>query len=924
MKRIGKAKFNLNGFEAFSKFYTDNFRNLNETINRFRVKYLKEKEEEGTKDTENNSSEIDWHKIYEKIQDKYFGWTGHHNKKYPETMLSEMKRFYEYIVSIGGAFFLIAIHDDIAFITYGKADNLFPIYNYKEYLDIEIDPDYSAFTIDSLKQVAAIENNSAMGLILHSGLSTTSLKGLNESKEELEEKVNRVKRQMEDVKEARSGELANVKAEVEKLKAQMKKKEEELQAKIRDQMEIIEEKKRELEEQVREMELKIKVMDSTIYTIRCFLGETYELAKIRDGARVSIDCPLVVNQKLKFLDEELAKLISVYDVDGEDYRIIEDLLKYNDTAFEYFCPQDKCISFVKVSRDNRGFCEGVGKGVEGSTQILKSYEYLHGEKIGFFIRNGEQLFAGWTDEEYIKIYSEDAFLKSGYGETTEADGDMAEGKYKLTSGDEMASRFFVLSILQGILETEDIINLPKPVNVFAPDSTRIIFSYADNWITERKFGSFTKTMQRLNQKNKIGDWILVLMRLFETSTFERFDRKPKRGREDAWQNRTHDCRVSDGIHRINFIDDSGNVYVSAKKKWSHKEATSNFRINEGEYINITYWNSEWLRYYIVNKEIGHIRIGGQHVNYAHFVRFLNIAKQHITEREAEESGLIELYYPDLKSVRDWMVLLTHWKIINNVRFITDYQARRFAKYLHAGEIKILKHLHGDSYNFDWDTPSVDTIEIDYDSTGTKRNYYLRTNIPCVIYGKQEPWRHTEIDGVKRHLKRMQRTSEKNEEGETKYLCAYEYKEGNTSPEIIEKFKAIVIERTNLIYNHIINLLNKYGYSYEDIRNEARKRWMESSNKSLKTTQMQFLFIDKMLDSSVLYKPYQADNGFVSQYMELEEYDGKPNRELKFSEIVYYNELIKVYLEIANYVQDFETCKYESDTEVKGLDEYLQA
>lgn len=51
--------------------------------------------------------------------------------------------------------------------------------------------------------------------------------------------------------------------------------------------------------------------------------------------------------------------------------------------------------------------------------------------------------------------------------------------------------------------------------------------------------------------------------------------------------------------------------------------------------------------------------------------------------DTTERKRIAAYYPDLDSISDWPVLLSEWKLAKNVREITDYQAKRFAKTLSA-------------------------------------------------------------------------------------------------------------------------------------------------------------------------------------------------------------------------------------------------
>ena len=60
-----------------------------------------------------------------------------------------------------------------------------------------------------------------------------------------------------------------------------------------------------LEEKVAQMEAQIWLLDSQIYAIRCFAGETVNFAHIRTGRNAPDTEPVIIYQKLRFLDEDL-------------------------------------------------------------------------------------------------------------------------------------------------------------------------------------------------------------------------------------------------------------------------------------------------------------------------------------------------------------------------------------------------------------------------------------------------------------------------------------------------------------------------------------------------------------------------------------------------------------------------------------------
>ena len=75
---------------------------------------------------------------------------------------------------------------------------------------------------------------------------------------------------------------------------------------------------------------------------------------------------------------------------------------------------------------------------------------------------------GWTDEEKVRIKDENVYLKP---ETREDSLEEAEAQ----SREEVASRYFVFSILQGVLNDGRILKVPEKINVLTP-SPYLIFS----------------------------------------------------------------------------------------------------------------------------------------------------------------------------------------------------------------------------------------------------------------------------------------------------------------------------------------------------------------------------------------------------------------------------------------------------------------
>lgn len=66
------------------------------------------------------------------------------------------------------------------------------------------------------------------------------------------------------------------------------------------------------------------------------------------------------------------------------------------------------------------------------------------------------------------------------------------------------------------------------------------------------------------------------------------------------------------------------------------------------------------------------------VNFSSVLPYLNHALEFLDKREAEESALISKY---IELPHEWQLELSDWKMKHDVHTITDYQAKRFAKYM---------------------------------------------------------------------------------------------------------------------------------------------------------------------------------------------------------------------------------------------------
>jgi hypothetical protein len=781
----------------------------------------------------------------------------------PYDFIEPFMKTYEYVTTMGFKFELIEEFkdEDIICIGYGKYS--FFIVNASEYMVWEHPTDYSNIPMNEILRISLIDSNSPIALAVPQ--DNARINDYVAVKNEFEDKANEIKTKMELVKQGEHEELAEMNKKIEAEQQKIQKMMNSLEEKKRGMIAVLEVEKKKIELEVAKMQRKITIMTDTIYTIECYLGDTFDINKLREGNRADTKTPMVILQKLRYLDEDLAQFFSIYsdDLDNGRYKIFEQLLKHSDSARDFFLPYDKCMTFFKISKDSRNI--GGAK-----NNLLASYEMFHGEKIGFLIRNYDELYIGYTDHERINI-SEDMFMKYGYKEQNEN----VEVKEENTSYTEASSRIFIFSILQGLIDNTDIIDVPKPINLMLDlHNPYIIFSYAMNQIKEQKFGSIDSLIMNCNRLSMVGDDILVLQSLGDSN----LSGKATRGREDNYANRTHDCELEDGMNILNFIDGNGTRYVAVKKRYSRKGATSNFRIENNEFIDLTYWNSEFVRYYLSNKEVVSKRLGGENLNFAYFARFLKIAMDFLKQREMEEAELIEKYYPELDNIRDWNVLLSHWKFVNRVRAINDFQAKRFAKCLEKREVPVAVQLFGEGFKF------VSPLsEIEFRGIGD--------------------------DASPRYIKIS----------DFKYEYDYENfvgeKDTSESLEIKLREEYLKLEKARLI---TLEWMEKHSISFEKIFEGYQKEYFKEDSNWF--DKVQYRLVGSWLDEKLTAISYDKEKYFKLYDMDEDSYNYKDF--CKYTEFKYIKDIYRIYRDIMDIVCELEEEKFYKETEFESLDKYI--
>lgn len=620
--------------------------------------------------------------LFDKSQakDRYGFDTRHRNYIEPLT------KYIDYINTFSSpdmplSFDLLYEHPKFDIIAFAEKQFLIPAGN----LNKTLFKDYSDISIGSLQAQAYLDLSQTDGntlIPLNSALNQMSLDSQTACLETKRGELAQIEGDMDDVKNARVGDLAVMQAEIDRMVA-------ELEAKKESMLEVLNAKKAELDLEKRRLEQELYILESEIYSIRCFLGEVVDFIQLRSGVSAPVEQPVVLFQKMRFLDEELGKIASIYDFDFEEHKLFEKLLKNREDVVETLCPNNKSVTLVRVSRTGKAY----GYYDTNYGPMLGEYDVYHGKKIGILIRNGENLYMGWTDDEKINI-PEDMFYTPEEAKVVSSD----EAAETATSIKEAVSRYFVFSILQGALADGKLFSLPVNAKVkFGQPSDYIVYSAADAWIVDYKYGSFKDILNKVNSKISVGDDVLALESLDDGHFSSWCGARNVCERDRNYSNRTRDVHLSDGeIYKINLIEEDNYndlcYYVSLKKPGNigeyiyrnggyykrKREAHANFRVFDGEFINLTYMNSVWLQYVITTRNLGG---SGRMNHFAEVIRYLNKALKFVREREKTELELIEKYVPCISSVSDWPVKLSEWKLALGVRNITDYQAKRFAKTL---------------------------------------------------------------------------------------------------------------------------------------------------------------------------------------------------------------------------------------------------
>lgn len=742
--------------------------------------------------------------------DTLSGWYGSHWQEYfykNRQIFNDLQNIFEHSYEASNLFLLITelesynlslnlYFDDgfAAIVGYGGQQFVFP----SEWLDIKCFTDMSEIPSGAFAALTGEtaqkdkEGTGYLSVLPKNFDGTITARSVKEGIKDTEKELEDLKEYQKKLKQHDLPEFAAINAQIAKLKAEAEE--------IANRMKVeLEKKKEEFERMKEELEKKLFLLETCIYGIRCYTGEVIKVAQLTDGKEAEKDAPVVLYAKIRFLDEELGKYLSVYDYGDEDsdQNTFMQILKNRKDLQELLAPGEKSISILKASRSGNGICQS-GK----IANSLKSYEKIHGKQLAILIRNGERIYISWLDEDKIVIPGDDFIFEAGSSTRPYEEGE--ERFIHTPSKEEVASRYFLVQVLNGILQRKNILSLPDKVNILKPGKY-VIYSMASGWLNDTRYGTFGDILKKTELKHpKKGDRILTLLQVTRDDIYEknyhgssmeytawnndrgigernrtkgvcvgsrkimtvnrivrnfRFDiryrkewykcieiikhnlkkigngesysleciheKQPYQVKENLWETmwyndteklpileeilesykEDHEGVVTMSDEKVKYVYDlssaeltetASDIYVSVPmEQWDYAKRTAytNFKIENTEYIPLTFLCSEWIDYVIATGQVTGFRLPGEgQISFAVALEYLNIIKAYLTKRESEEKDLIQHAFKKrdpsvvqkldpVMSGTEWTKYLSEWKIANDVHKLHTKNVGKFVDYL---------------------------------------------------------------------------------------------------------------------------------------------------------------------------------------------------------------------------------------------------
>ena len=350
--------------------------------------------------------------------------------------------------------------------------------------------------------------------------------------------LNKMETEIEAVNDFTHEALASKLEEVNILKAQMEAKISELH----EQQALMLQK---MEAKLAEYKHQLLIMKTDITAFEYRHGLTVNFTPIHKGEKAPVEQPIIVHQKIIFLDEDLPRLQEFYDIDSNS---LEVAIKNSDALLEHICPTNKGITFLKNRHSSKKY--------HLNNTVMKFILDTTPNSVGMVVRNGENVWLTWFDENDIEL-SEDSFASKATDE--------------YTSLSLVKSRYYISNVILGLIERGELLQLNHSVTDLFND-TGIIFSNADSQIADSTYIELGELVDKLNKYTRPDDPIYVLNTIRDKASYSYYGSsgETERGRGD--NSLTDGVVVERGFHRIKGVDYMTNLtarfYVSGEKDCS--------------------------------------------------------------------------------------------------------------------------------------------------------------------------------------------------------------------------------------------------------------------------------------------------------------------------------------------------------------------
>lgn len=395
----------------------------------------------------------------------------------------------------------------------------------------------------------------------------------------------------------------------------------------------------------------VKQAEETIWTINLYLGKDEEIRQIRKGKPAPKDAPIVIRQKVHYMDEECAALADTGGIDIRDIKEFDKWISGDPKNLQAVSPDEKCVIAMKPRHRKKEYSNAWE---QKDMDEANHHTY-------FLIRNGENIYRIWTDfnisgrivprrKELMDVfYGEDVDwqtdqrvkrpLKPGSKEYMEA---MKEAR------DTRLHYFRVMLILQGLIDRTAVFQpLPAPrINILDPNVSeewlRIIYDDQPETIITDGRPEFHEWLAKVNESMCVGQRV---MGHFKFSSYSR-DQYTTSDKEKRILPVTADNPESEALHTLEkrsedgkgfyIYYERGEIYKGTRGKgWrrtyvGYEKAEVRARcliLREDDFVlNFDSAPVEEMRYYLKDR-----------VNREHYADMFPLLTRAIEIKEAEEN-----------------------------------------------------------------------------------------------------------------------------------------------------------------------------------------------------------------------------------------------------------------------------------------------